>query len=65
MKEILREITKAEYDEYSLMDKGAFNNLIEKSIPIHWAMGYGWYGVALRKKDEKYYLVHSIGESCD
>lgn len=45
------------------MSSADFNNEIESKIPVMWSNGYGWYGARLQNKEDKYYIIHNIGDN--
>lgn len=59
------EITKEQYKELSKLSEGQLYGFVKKDIPDHWRYGYGWYGCRLVEKDDKFYIYHTIGDSCD
>ena len=66
MQKIEWEITEDEYNKYKSMSHKDFNKIMENKIPVQWFCGYGWYGCDLIKKsDNKYYVIHTIGDTCD
>ena len=65
MQTVKSEITEAEYKRYASTPYGEWRKEVEATIPDHWRYGYGWYGCAPMEKDGKFYLVHTIGSSCD
>ncbi len=67
MQEIKKEISKEEYERYTEMSYKQFQDETKETIPIEWFCGYGWYGGRLYKdtEDNKYYIIHKIGNSCD
>lgn len=65
MKEIKQEISKEAFDNYRLMRYSERSKLIKKKIPMEWVLGYGYYGHRLSIYGDKYYLVHTVGDSCD
>lgn len=63
-----REITKEEYDEIMKESNGKGilpDRLKSKYFDVSILCGYGLYSAGVREKDGKYYLVYSIGDSCD
>lgn len=61
---ITKKITKEEYQE----SKNSPQNYREKvydNLPQSWVAGYGYYGFRTYEKDDKYYIDHTIGSSCD
>ena len=64
MKYIKREISSALYNQ--LKD---IKSYIERAqyfdILIEWYCGYGYYGCDVKEENGKYYVYHTIGESCD
>ena len=65
MRNVYEEITKELYDNYASRPKKEWIGEITKTIPIQWSAGYGYYGTDLTTKDGKYYLVHTLGSTCD
>ena len=65
MNDVYSEISKEKYDDYASRPYGEWKSEVEKTLPTAWICGYGYYGSRLATKDGKYYLVHSIGSSCD
>lgn len=65
MKEIRSAISKDTYDRYMSMPAKKWKEEVDEIIPQAWICGYGYYGNRLEAKDGKYYIVHSIGDSCD
>lgn len=65
MQEVKREISEGMYKEYKAMSRSAFLKTIDEQIPIDWRFGYGHYGARLAKIDGKYYVIHTIGDTCD
>lgn len=65
MQYVNEKISKEQYEKYKAMSPGKLNNTVEKTIPESWAYGYGWYGAKLACTDTEYFIVHTIGESCD
>ena len=65
MKDVYEEISKELYDNYMSRPKKEWITEIRKTIPIQWSAGYGYYGTDLAIKDGKYFIVHTIGSSCD
>ena len=65
MQEIKKEITKEQYEDYLGMTYKARNEEIKDKIPIGWLLGYGYYGHRLMQYGDKYYIVHTIGSTCD
>lgn len=65
MKDIYKEITKEIYDRYLSMSVGDWKAEVRKTIPIEWECGYGYYGTDLVARDGKYYIVHTLGSTCD
>ena len=63
MQEVKRKISKEEYDRLDNCED--LYKVIAPTIPISWECGYGWYGCRLRKEGDEYYIVHTIGDSCD
>ena len=64
MQQIIKEITKEEYERYEA-DPIAFANWRETDIPQARALGYGCYGVRCYERDGKYYQEDKIGDTCD
>ena len=65
MRNVYEEITKEQYDEYKSEDPKIWKKEIRDKIPISWECGYGYYGTDLGIKDGKYYIIHTLGSSCD
>lgn len=67
MSEIKREITKEEYDRLMSLTDAERKAEIEATVPISWWCGYGYYGFRLTHytNEDKYYIIHTIGSSCD
>lgn len=65
MQNIKKKISSEEYRRLSYLKQSDLNFEVEKTIPIHWKCGYGWYGCKLIEEDGKYYIEHRIGDSCD
>lgn len=65
MQTIRSKINSEEYSRLSKLKPAELNFEIEKTIPIHWSCGYGWYGCRLVEDDGKYYIEHKLGDSCD
>jgi len=65
MREVKEEISREMYTNYMARPKAEWLPEVEKTIPESWICGYGYYGTELRAMDGKYYLVYSIGDSCD
>lgn len=62
---ITKEITQEQYEK-SKSEPLAFRTEIEADLPKEWVCGYGWYGYdTYESEDGKYYIRHSIGDSCD
>lgn len=64
MKYIKQQITKDEYEE-SMNNPTVYKSKIEKNIPIQWSCGYGYYGFQTKEEDGNFFIVHTIGSSCD
>lgn len=64
MRTYKEEITKNKYDELSKLPDEELYGYIQKDIPDHWRLGYGWYGCRLVEDNGKYYIYHTIGDSC-
>ena len=63
MRYVKKTISKEEYDKYSKMTK---KELIDSLVlPIEWVCGYGYYGCDVMEQDGRFYVVHTIGNSCD
>ena len=65
MRYVKQEITKDNYEAWKDL-KG--KDLEDKfDIPISWYTGYGYYGCALKydESEDKYYVIHTIGSTCD
>lgn len=65
MRNVYREISEELYNDYISRPASEWKSEIRKNIPIEWSAGYGYYGTDLMTKDGKYYLVHTIGSTCD
>lgn len=65
MQRVEWEITEEEYKRLEAMSYGERVEEIESKIGADWKYGYGYYGHSLIEKEGKYYIVHSIGDSCD
>ena len=65
MREIRQEISEELYSEYRAMRYSERSKLIKGKIPIEWVLGYGYYGHRLSAYGDKFYVVHTIGDSCD
>jgi hypothetical protein len=65
MQEVKREISEELYKEYKAMSRSQFLKTIDEHIPMSWRYGYGHYGARLAKIDGKYYVIHTIGDTCD
>lgn len=65
MSDIYSEISKEKYDDYMSRPDKEWKAEVDKTIPQAWICGYGYYGNRLAAKDGKYYIVHTIGDSCD
>ena len=65
MRDIYEKITKEMYDYYMSTPRSEWLPEVEKKLPASWVMGYGYYGTDLAIRDGEYYLVYSIGSSCD
>lgn len=65
MRQVREEITKERYEELEKMDGKERAKVISNEIPIEWAIGYGWYGCFLAKTEDKYFIVHNLGSTCD
>lgn len=63
MNRVETEITKEEYERLSKCEN--LNAEIEPTISDIWRYGYGWYGCRLLEHDNRYYIEHNIGSSCD
>ena len=66
MRKIHRELTKTEYKMLTHMSYQEQHDwLFPDGVPQIWQCGYGYYGHELVKRDNGYFAVFSIGESCD
>lgn len=65
MQQIEREISKELYDNYASRSAADWKAEIREKLPESWVCGYGYYGTDLVAKNGKYYLIHTIGSSCD
>ena len=65
MNDVYDKISKEKYDDYMSRPYGEWKPEVEKTLPMSWICGYGYYGSRLVAKDGEYYLVHTIGSSCD
>ena len=65
MREIKEQVPKEVYDDYAAMSYKDRSRLIESRIPKEWILGYGYYGHRLERTEDKYFIVHSVGSSCD
>lgn len=61
---IKNEISKELYDQVKDV-KGCDNRKKFFNIPIDWERGYGYYGCDVVARDDKYYVIHTIGSTCD
>lgn len=65
MQTVTTRITKREYLRYT-SDPAAYNREREKTIPVNWARGYGWYGCrCYESSNGQCYRDDRIGASCD
>jgi len=64
MRSVVEEISEQDYDLYR-NDYAKFREKIENDIPQSWVAGYGWYGCTAYKDEDKYYVKHWLGNSCD
>lgn len=62
---IRKSIDKNTYENYLSLDKKSFLEEVEATIPIEWKLGYGWYGARLEEKNGEYFIIHTIGSTCD
>lgn len=63
MRYVKKIISKEEYDKYSKMNK---KDLVDSlDLPVEWVCGYGYYGCDVINKGEEYYIIHTVGDSCD
>lgn len=65
MKEIHQEISEELYNEYRAMRYPERSAVIKKHVPFEWLYGYGYYGHRLSAYGGKFYVVHTIGDTCD
>ena len=65
MQEVKEEISIELYDKYKDMEYCDRKAIIEKDIPLNWKYGYGYYGHTLTRKNDKCYIIHILGETCD
>jgi hypothetical protein len=65
MQEVKEEISQELYIRYQAMNRSEFLKAIDKQIPLEWRFGYGYYGARLEQMDDKYYVVYTVGDSCD
>lgn len=65
MKQIKEELSKEKYSEYQRLSYSDREALIEQEVPAQWIYGYGYYGHSLLCRDGKYFIIHTIGNSCD
>lgn len=65
MQSVREEITEEDYKRYVKMSHEDFYEEITPKLPDAWVMGYGWYGCIPVKIDGKFFLQHTIGDSCD
>ena len=65
MRNVIEEISKEKYDYYMSKPTAEWKKEIRDKIPISWECGYGYYGTDLVKKDDKYFIYHTLGSSCD
>lgn len=65
MRHVEREISRELYENYMSRPVAEWKAEVRKNVPIEWICGYGYYGTDLVARDGKYYLVHTIGSSCD
>lgn len=61
---IKNEISKELYDKVKNIEKWP-ERMQYFDIPIEWKCGYGYYGCDVMEQDGKFYVVHTIGSSCD
>lgn len=64
MDQVKKEISQAEYLSY-VSNPAAYRREREKTIPVVWKCGYGWYGCECHESNGKYYRTDLVGESCD
>ena len=65
MQEVKQEIAKELYEDYMAMKYKDRNELLKVGMPTDWIFGYGYYGHRLMSSGGKYYVVYSLGETCD
>ena len=65
MREIRQEISKELYSEYHSMRYPERSEIIKEHVPIEWLYGYGYYGHRLSAYGGKFYVVHTVGDTCD
>ena len=65
MQEVREEISEETYTEYRNMRYADRAAIIKKDLPLDWVYGYGYYGHRLTTYGGKYYIVHTIGGTCD
>lgn len=58
-------ISKKEYDQLYQLSRAELIQTVENKIPDNWSCGYGWYGCQLLQDNNKYYIIHDLGQSCD
>lgn len=65
MRYIKKEISKELFDKANEIGYPGMKELFD--IPIEWWCGYGYYGCAVHHDIDagKYFVIHTIGDSCD
>lgn len=65
MRESRRTITKEEYDRLSALTYAEADKEITSKLSDTILIGYGYYGHRLCHDKQDYYLLLTIGNSCD